>query len=173
MERDVVERVEDRAVDLLVDPIEPRPELAGETRQRIVAAEGDQVNALAQIAGDLREGIHLVALGGHDPLTRFTTELTARFQTIHQEIDAAILDALDRITFRDGRLVLPADAVKGPSSTWTYLVNDDPFRNQIGMMLTGPGKATFGIGAALMAMPLMIAWGLIDRVFKRKPQRRS
>ena len=39
--------------------------------------------------------------------------------------------------------------MKGPSSTWTYLVNDDPFRNQIGMLLTGPGKATFAIDAAL------------------------
>ena len=41
-----------------------------------------------------------------------------------------------------------------PASTWTYLVNDDPFRNQIGMMLTGPGKTTFAIGAALMSMPV-------------------
>ena len=30
------------------------------------------------LAADLREGIHLVGLGGQDPLTRFTTELTGR-----------------------------------------------------------------------------------------------
>jgi preprotein translocase subunit SecA len=124
------------------------------------------------IAGDLREGIHLVALGGHDPLTRFTTELTNRFQRIDEQIDAAVLAALDTVTFRDGRLVLPDDVLKGPASTWTYLVNDDPFRNQIGMMLTGPGKATFGIGAALMAMPLLVAWGVIDRLFRKRLRRR-
>ena len=124
------------------------------------------------VAGDLREGIHLVALGGHDPLSRFTSELRTRFNRIDEQIDAAILDALDHVAFHDGRLVLPDDVLKGPSSTWTYLVNDDPFRNQIGMMLTGPGKATFGIGAALMAMPLLLAWGVIDRLFKKRPPRR-
>ena len=36
-------------------------------------------------------------------------------------------------------LDLTAIGMKGPSSTWTYLVNDDPFKNQIGAMLTGPG----------------------------------
>jgi preprotein translocase subunit SecA len=105
-------------------------------------------------------------------LTRFTTELNLRFREIDDRIDAAVLDALDQVTFQDGRLVLPDVVVKGPSSTWTYLVNDDPFRNQIGMMLTGPGKATFGIGAALMAMPLLILWGVIDRLFKKRPPRR-
>jgi hypothetical protein len=52
-------------------------------------------------------------------------------------------------------------------------VNDDPFRNQIGMMLTGPGKATFGIGAAAMAMPLLIFWGVIDRWVRKRPGRRG
>ncbi len=123
-------------------------------------------------AADLREGIHLTALGGHDPLTRFTTDLTVRFRQIDAHIDAAVRESLDTLSFEDGGIVLPDAILKGPSSTWTYLVNDDPFRNQIGMMLTGPGKATFGIGAALMAMPLLIWWGVVDRWFKGRPKRR-
>jgi preprotein translocase subunit SecA len=122
-------------------------------------------------AADLREGIHLTALGGHDPLTRFTTDLTARFRQIDEQIDAAVLETLATISLADGQIALPDDVLKGPSSTWTYLVNDDPFRNQIGMMLTGPGKATFGIGAAVMAMPLFIFWGVVDRWVKRRPGR--
>ncbi len=62
--------------------------------------------------------------------------------------------------------------IKGPSATWTYLVNDDPFRNQIGMMLTGPGRATFAVGAALSSMPLLILWGLLDTFARRRPRRR-
>ena len=124
------------------------------------------------VAADLREGIHLVALGGQDPLTRFTTDINLRFREIDDRIDAAILDALETVTARDGEIVLPDLILKGPSSTWTYLVNDDPFKNQIGMMLTGPGKTTFGIGAALMAMPLLIFWGVVDRLFRKRPGRR-
>ena len=123
-------------------------------------------------AADLREGIHLTALGGHDPLTRFTTDLRVRFRQIDEQIDAAVMETLDTISLTNGEIVLPDAVLKGPSSTWTYLVNDDPFRNQIGMMLTGPGKATFGIGAALMAMPLLIWWGVVDRWFKKRPARR-
>ena len=123
-------------------------------------------------AADVREGIHLTALGGHDPLTRFTTDVNMRFRQIDDQIDSAVLEALDTISFSGGEIVMPEAVLRGPSSTWTYLVNDDPFRNQIGMMLTGPGKATFGIGAALMAMPLLVFWGVVDRWFKRRPGRR-
>ena len=124
------------------------------------------------LAADLREGVHLVALGGLDPLTRYTTDLNRSFAQIDDTIDAAVLAALDDVRFEGGRIVLSETILKGPSSTWTYLVNDDPFRNQIGMMLTGPGKTTFAIGAALMSMPLLIFWGIVDRVFGKRPARR-
>ena len=125
------------------------------------------------LAADLREGIHLVALGGLDPLTRYTTDLNRSFAQIDDTIDAAVLAELDDVRFEGGRILLSDTILKGPSSTWTYLVNDDPFRNQIGMMLTGPGKTTFAIGAAVMSMPLLIFWGIVDRLFGKRPTRRS
>ena len=67
---------------------------------------------------------------------------------------------------------LAALGIKGPSSTWTYLVNDDPFRNQLGMMLTGPGKATFAVGGAMFAGPLLILLGLVDRYLRKRPYAR-
>jgi preprotein translocase subunit SecA len=91
-------------------------------------------------AADLREGIHLVGLGGQDPLARFTTETRLAFRRMEQTIDAAVLDTLAEACVIGGRIDMERLGIKGPSSTWTYLVNDDPFRNQIGMMLTGPGK---------------------------------
>jgi preprotein translocase subunit SecA len=66
---------------------------------------------------------------------------------------------------------LTTPELKGPSSTWTYLVNDDPFRKQLGALLTGPGHTTFAIGAALFATPLLFLLGVVDRWF-RKPRRR-
>ena len=160
------------------DRVRPLVEAAGEAAVR----EAERIVTLACIdrawcdhlalAADLREGIHLVALGGLDPLTRYTTDLNRSFGQIDDVIDAAILAELDDIRLEDGRIVLSEMTLKGPSSTWTYLVNDDPFRNQIGMMLTGPGKSTFAIGAALMSMPLLIFWGIVDRVFGKRPARR-
>ena len=125
------------------------------------------------LAADLREGIHLVGLGGQDPLTRFTTEITLAFRRLESTIEAAVLDVLDHLPVHDGRVDLEALGIRGPSSTWTYLVNDDPFRNQIGMMLTGPGRTTIAIYAATIMMPLLLLWGLVDRLLRRRPARRT
>jgi len=125
------------------------------------------------LAADLREGIHLVGLGGQDPLTRFTTEIAAAFRRMETTIDAAVLDVVDRVRLRDGRIDLEGLGIRGPSSTWTYLVNDDPFRDQIGRMLTGPGRTTVAISAAAIMMPLLLVWGLVDRFVRKRPKRRS
>ena len=74
-------------------------------------------------------------------------------------IEQAVLGGAGAGAATDSGSTSTRAGLKGPSSTWTYLVNDDPFRNQIGMMLTGPGSATFAIGAAALAMPLLILWG--------------
>jgi preprotein translocase subunit SecA len=124
------------------------------------------------LAADLREGIHLVGLGGQDPLTRFTTEITLAFRRLERAIDTAMLDVLNEVHVSGGRIDLEALGIRGPSSTWTYLVNDDPFRNQIGMMLTGPGRTTIAIYAAVVMMPLLLLWGLVDRFLRRRPKRR-
>jgi preprotein translocase subunit SecA len=124
------------------------------------------------LVADLREGVHLVALGGHDPLARFTADITVAFHRLENAIDDGVLAALDEVRVTAGELDFAGLDVKGPSSTWTYLVNDDPFRNQIGMLLTGPGKVTIAVAAALAAMPLLILWGLVDRFMRRRPGRR-
>jgi preprotein translocase subunit SecA len=120
------------------------------------------------LAADLREGIHLVSLGGHDPLARFTSEIARAFRRLDESVESSILKALDDLDFENERLATPA--LRAPSATWTYLVDDTAFRNQIGMLLTGPGRATFAIGAAIASMPLMILWGLVER-WRRKNRR--
>src|SRR4029079_558360 len=108
---------------------------------------------------------------GQDPLTRFTTETRLAFRRMEPSIDAAVLDALTEVRVIGGRIDLERLGIRGPSSTWTYLVNDDPFRNQIGMMLTGPGRTTIAIYAAALMGPLLILWGLVDRLLRKRPTR--
>ena len=49
------------------------------------------------LCADLREGIHLVRLGGQDPLTAFTSEAIQAFSTIDEAIDEAVLAALAKV----------------------------------------------------------------------------
>ena len=122
---------------------------------------------------DLREGIHLVRLGGQDPLTMYTTEMIRAFSVIDDAIDESVMNALDAVQVAGGEVDLGGTGLKAPSATWTYLVNDDPFRNRIGAMLTGPGGATIAIYSALMIMPLLVLWGLVEKLFRRSAPRRD
>jgi preprotein translocase subunit SecA len=122
---------------------------------------------------DLREGIHLVRLGGQDPLTIYTTEAIRAFSVIADAIEESVMNALNAVQVARGAVDLGGTGLKAPSATWTYLVNDDPFRNRIGAMLTGPGGATIAIYSAMMMMPLLVLWGLVEKLFRRAAPRRG
>ena len=74
------------------------------------------------LCADLREGIHLVRLGGQDPLTHFTSEAIRAFSRIDEAIDEAVLAALDKVRTaggRDGSHAKPASKRRrrhGPTS---------------------------------------------------------
>jgi preprotein translocase subunit SecA len=120
------------------------------------------------LSADLREGIHRVRLGGLDPLARFSEEAIRSFGGFDEEVDGAVLAALEKVSAIGGAIDLTPLGIKGPSSTWTYLVNDDPFKNQIGAMLTGGGGRTVATYSAAVLMPLFIAWTLVDRLFGKR-----
>jgi preprotein translocase subunit SecA len=125
---------------------------------------------LAYVA-DLREGIHLVRLGGDDPLTRFKVMAGESFRRMREDVDRSVLSAFEALEPKEGRLDMAGLEIKGPASTWTYLVNDDPFRDMLGSQLTGPGRTTLSIGAAAFAAPLLILLGLVDRHWRKRPPR--
>jgi preprotein translocase subunit SecA len=107
---------------------------------------------------DLRDGAHLARLGGRDPLSLYTTAATESFARFNQEYEAA--GAGER-----------GEAVLAPATTWTYLVNDDPFRHTMGSLLTGPGGPTVAIYAAALLAPLFLTWGVVERWWGGKKKR--
>jgi preprotein translocase subunit SecA len=122
---------------------------------------------------DLREGIHLVSLGGMDPLSRFTTDVMTAFRSVEERIDTAVFETLPLATVGAAGLDLGAAGIKGPSSTWTYLVNDDPFRNQILLKLIGPGGTTIAIYSSALLGPLFLLWGVVERFLRKGRGRRT
>ncbi len=157
-------------------------------RARLVEAVGEEATCEAErtvsrvhldrlwrehlgFCADLREGIHLVRLGGQDPLERFTREVRAAFTRLDDALDAAVFASLDDVRAADGYVDLGGLDVKGPSSTWTYLVNDDPFRDQVALALTGAGGKGMAIYAAAFLTPLFALWLLVDRFARRRKGR--
>jgi preprotein translocase subunit SecA len=125
-------------------------------RVRVAAIDQEWRRHLAHCA-ELREGAHLARLGGREPLQVFTAGVLASFDGFGEAVDARV-DALDA-----AGAFPPA-----PATTWTYLVNDDPFRHTMGTLLTGAGGPTIAIYAAVFMAPLLVAWGVADRWLRRK-----
>jgi preprotein translocase subunit SecA len=95
---------------------------------------------------DLREGIHLRALGRENPLDEFHKAAIPAFHKIVEESWARAIETLESAEAGPDGIDLPGAGVQRPTSTWTYLVNDNPFESpearalrRIGSML-GRGK---------------------------------
>jgi preprotein translocase subunit SecA len=114
---------------------------------------------------DLRESIHLVALGRKEPLHEFQRSATEAFLGMEKAIGRDVRKTLKSLVERQGPVDLEREGIKGPSSTWTYLVNED----QLGWgveMLKGTNVG-FSTAAAALYGPLFIFALLVNR-FKRK-----
>jgi preprotein translocase subunit SecA len=76
---------------------------------------------------DLREGIHLRFLGRRDPLDEFNRDAVPAFKGFLDEARARAAEMFADLKVVDGRLDVAAAGVKRPSTTWTYMVQDQPF----------------------------------------------
>jgi preprotein translocase subunit SecA len=115
---------------------------------------------------DTRESIHLVSLGGKTPLGEFQRSGTAEFFKIRPRVEEAVIAAFETRLGENDSLDFEADELKGPSSTWTYLVNEDQFGWGI-EMLSGKNIG-LAAGAALFTGPLYVLALLINKFSKKK-----
>ncbi len=128
----------------------------------IDAAWSDHLAWLA----DLREGIHLVSIGRKEPLQEFQTRATEAFLELEDRIGGAAEASLRSLIAREGPVDLDAAGLKGPSSTWTYLVSEDQFG--WGVELLKGANIGFAAGAAALYGPLFILTLLVRRFMKKK-----
>jgi preprotein translocase subunit SecA len=118
------------------------------------------------LVAEVREGIHLVGLGRQDPLYEFTKQVAQAFMKLHQTIEERIVSTFATAKITEDGIDLDRAGLRGPSSTWTYLINDQAM-SELQRMLYGFGGAAFTIGAVLTTWPLLIAWGIWRRFTRR------
>ncbi|HJQ46179.1 MAG TPA: accessory Sec system translocase SecA2 [Amycolatopsis sp.] len=78
---------------------------------------------------DVRESIHLRALARETPLDEFHRLAIPEFRKIIPAIEERSVKTLEEAEITDGEVDLAASGVRRPSSTWTYLVHDNPFNS--------------------------------------------
>lgn len=102
---------------------------------------------LAQ-AGDLREGIHLRALGHSSnpfggsliPVQEFNRELTGLFSRFTAEVSERTAAAFQAAEITAAGADLAGAGLKRPSATWTYVVQENPFGTDFGRAVQAIGR---------------------------------
>jgi preprotein translocase subunit SecA len=91
---------------------------------------------LAALA-DVREGIHLRALGRGDPLTEFHKESIKLFDRFFDQVGEDSAATFESATITADGLDLEAVGLKRPTATWTYVVQDNPFGSDLDRAVRG------------------------------------
>jgi preprotein translocase subunit SecA len=120
---------------------------------------------LASIA-DIREGIHLTSIGGRSPLDEFHRMVRAEFSPLREETKSAVVETFQSLPLRDSGVDLDNEGIRGPSSTWTYLISDNQFGFWVGL-LHGSNIGPASVAAAVYG-PLYIAMALAQRFWRKK-----
>ena len=121
---------------------------------------------LAAVA-EVREGIHLADVGGLDPLQEYHKQIAEAFRGLHPTIEDRILETFAVLEITEKGIDLGRSGIYGPSSTWTYLVNDR-ILSDLQRMLSGSGSSATGAAAVLMTWPILLAWWIWEWLKRRK-----
>ena len=117
-----------------------------------------------------RDQVHLVSLDGRMPLAEFYRTAGAAFEILLESIDDAIAATFERLEITPEGVDWERAGLRGPSSTWTYLVNDNVFGGNT--FLTLSTRASFGLWGVLLCWWLLIPWALAKH-WQRWRQRRA
>jgi len=119
----------------------------------------------------LRDEVHLLQLGGQDPFTEFWRTALQAFDTLQTRIDDAVVEIFERIEITTEGVDWEREGLRGPSSTWTYLINDNVLTSNT--FLTLANRASFGLWAMLLCWWILIPWALVLRWQRRRSNQTS
>jgi preprotein translocase subunit SecA len=128
--------------------LERSPEKAKETDEDILSDAARQIalfhldrlwaEHLAELS-EVREGVHLRALGRLDPLDEFHRAAVPAFQKVFTDIEARTIETFEETDLSEGWQPDRAEIVR-PSATWTYLVHDNPFGSELDRLIAAVGR---------------------------------
>jgi preprotein translocase subunit SecA len=117
----------------------------------------------------VRDEVHLVQLGGQDPFAEFYRTAGTGFEALLERIDVTIVEIFERIEITADGVDWDREGLRGPSSTWTYLINDNIFGNNT--FLTLANRPGFGLWAILLCWWILVPWALVLRWQRRQRKR--
>ncbi|MEU8217796.1 accessory Sec system translocase SecA2 [Micromonospora taraxaci] len=132
--------------------LEKEPEKAGEMDEDLLARAARSIalyhldrlwaEHLAELS-EVREGVHLRALGRLDPLDEFHRAAVPAFNDLIPEIEARTIATFNETEFDEDWQADDGTLVR-PTATWTYLVHDNPFGSELDRLIASIGRRLSG-----------------------------
>ena len=81
-----------------------------------------------------------------------------RFEAARVDSEQEKISVFNRLVIEEGSIDLERSELRIPSATWTYLINDNPFENEIGVQLMGNMGLSIGGGIHGPLLALYMLW---------------
>lgn len=72
----------------------------------------------------VRQGIHLVVIGGKTPLDEYRRTAIFAFADMLKQIEESVVEAFDKVVVNKDGIDLEKSNLHGPTATWTYLIDE-------------------------------------------------
>jgi preprotein translocase subunit SecA len=145
-----------------------------ERRLALVLLDRRWADHLALI-DDIREGIHLQRYAGRQPITEFQRQIIDAYSAMVDGWQDEVIETFLRLRSVDGRIDLDSEGLRRPTSTWTYLVNDNPLPS-FALRLIAQGNAGVSLATAMLAImywPITLAVVTVTFLRRRLARRKS
>jgi len=86
---------------------------------------------------DIRESIHFRRIGGQTPLYEFNRLAVDLFESVQERAEHDMIAVFNRLRVGENGIDYRQASLNAPTATWTYLVNDNPFEDMLGIQLAG------------------------------------
>ncbi|MDY6833317.1 MAG: hypothetical protein SVY53_00765 [Chloroflexota bacterium] len=141
-----------------------------ERRLTLYAIDEGWSEHLATIT-EIRDSVHLAEVAGLSPLEEFQKGAAQSFIDTLDTMDARMVERFMSLKIISGGVDMEELGLRGPASTWTYVINDHAFDDPLAATLTSRHNIGFAANAALTG-PLLMFWAL-TRTFTACRKRRG
>ncbi len=75
---------------------------------------------------ETRDNIYLVSMGGLNAFDTYNQRINTAFRRLREHVDETTVNTFSSVTVTEQGVDLEKEGLAGPSSTWTYMINDNP-----------------------------------------------
>ncbi len=93
-----------------------------------------------QLCSEIRNSIHLASIGGYNAFDEFNKRVNESFRGFNQRVQKKVANSFHHANITDDGIDMTPEGLVGPSSTWTYMINDNPMGEVIDRLARGLKK---------------------------------